>query len=111
MALIGRLFAIAVQISRYMSSTVWIFALTTLISTLRYRWWRYPYAHFSSFFWLPPGESVRLPVLLACYGERRSRKPSGSARGLQSTWLFSQRLAGRGHAILGWKWVAGAKSG
>ena len=33
MALIGCLFAIAVQISRYMSSTVWIFALTTPIPT------------------------------------------------------------------------------
>jgi hypothetical protein len=30
--LIGGLFAIAVQISRYMSSIVWIFASTTLIS-------------------------------------------------------------------------------
>jgi hypothetical protein len=31
MALIGRLFAIAVQINWYMSSTVWIFALAPLI--------------------------------------------------------------------------------
>src|SRR5215467_2761819 len=37
MALIGCLFATAVQISRYMSSTVWIFALTTLIPVSRYR--------------------------------------------------------------------------
>ena len=45
MALIGRLFAIAVQISRYMSSTVWIFASTTLIPPSRYRSWHYPYIY------------------------------------------------------------------
>ena len=44
MALIGRLSAIAVQISRYMSSTVWIFALTTLIPVSQYRLWRYLFA-------------------------------------------------------------------
>ena len=37
MALIGCLFATAVQISRYMSSTVWIFASTTPIPPSRYR--------------------------------------------------------------------------
>lgn len=43
MAAIGCLFAIAVQIRRYMSSTVWIFAVTTLIPSSRYRWRRYLY--------------------------------------------------------------------
>jgi hypothetical protein len=28
-----------------MSSTVWIFTLTTLIPTSQYRLWFYPYAH------------------------------------------------------------------